>query len=152
VAYWDAGSPSYRCIEIALDQLNTKPMPNPRLLRGMSLMNVAIYDAMVAAWDAKYNYNRVRPSLADPTLAPLVAVPNSPSYPSEQAVAAGAAAAVLGYLYPDDAATFEAKAQEAAQSRVLAGVNYPSDAAAGLELGRQVAQLVIEHDQQSREQ
>ncbi len=144
VAYWDAGSPSYRWMEIALDQFRTKPITNPRTLRGISLMNVAIYDAMVAVWNARYQYNRVRPSLADLTLAPLVAVPNSPSYPSEQAVAAGAAATILGYLYPDDAASLEAKAQEAAQSRALAGVNYPSDVQAGLALGRQVAQLVID--------
>ena len=144
IAYWDAGSPSYRWIEIALDQFRTKPITSPRTVRGMSLLNVAIYDAMVAAWNAKYTYNRPRPSVIDPALAPLVAVPNSPSYPSEQAVAAGAAAAILGYLYPDDAAGFAAKAEEAAQSRVRAGVNYPSDVQAGLALGREVAQLVID--------
>ncbi len=88
--------------------------------------------------------NRPRPSAVDPTLATLVSIPNSPSYPSEHAVAAGAAAAILGYIYPDDAQTFQAKAEEAAYSRVLAGVQYPSDVEAGLELGRQVALLVIE--------
>jgi len=35
------------------------------------------------------------------------------------------------------------KAEEAARSRLIAGVNYPSDVAAGLALGRQVAALVI---------
>jgi len=147
VAYWDTGAPSYRWMEIALTQFRTKPITNPRILRGLSLMNVAIYDALVAAWDAKYTYNRLRPTLTDPTLTPLVAVPNSPTYPAEHAVAAGAAAAILGYLYPDDAQIFQSKAEEAAHSRVLAGVNYPSDVAAGLELGRQVAQLVIAHAQ-----
>src|SRR5262249_16740426 len=122
----------------------TKP-PVPGVLtgRGLALMNVAIYDAIVAAWAAKYSYNRPRPSSLDPTLTTLVAVPNSPSYPSEQAVAAGAAASILGHLYPDDVQSFEAKAQAAARSRLLAGVNYPSDVEAGLELGRQVAQQVI---------
>jgi membrane-associated phospholipid phosphatase len=144
IAYWDAGSPSYRWIELALEQFRTKPVTSARTVRGMSLLNVAIYDAMIAAWNAKYTYNRPRPSVIDPALAPLVAVPNSPAYPSEQAVAAGAAAAILGYLYPDDAAGFAAKAEEAAQSRVLAGVNYPSDVQAGLELGGDVAQLVID--------
>ena len=38
-------------------------------------------------------------------------------------------------------------AQEAATSRVEAGVQYPSDVAAGLELGRQVAALAIERGQ-----
>ena len=115
VVYWDAGSPSYRWIEIALNQIKNKPISNPRVARGLSLMNVAIYDAMVAAWDAKYSYNRLRPSQVDPTLATLVAVPNSPAYPAEHAVAAGAAAAILSYLYPDDAQTFAAKAEEAAR-------------------------------------
>jgi membrane-associated phospholipid phosphatase len=147
VAYWDAGSPSYRWIEIALNQLRGNPFTNQRIVRGMSLLNVAIYDAMVAAWDAKYTYNRPRPSQLDPTLTTLVTTPNSPAYPAEHAVAAGAAAAVLSYLYPDHAATFEAKAEEAAQSRVLAGVQYPSDVEAGLALGRQVAQLVLERAQ-----
>lgn len=144
VAYWDSGSPSYRWIEIALAEYKSKPVvPAILTARGLSLMNVAIYDAIVAAWAAKYSYNRPRPSSVDPTLTTLVSVPNSPSYPSEQAVAAGAASSVLAYLYPDDAQTLTAKAEEAAHSRLLAGVNYPSDVEAGLELGRQVAQQVI---------
>jgi membrane-associated phospholipid phosphatase len=144
IAYWDAGSPSYRWIEIALNQFKSKPMPPLRIARGMSLMNVAIYDAMVAAWEAKYTYDRPRPGLLDPTLETLVTTPNSPSYPAEHAVTAGAAAAILSYLYPDDAQTFQAQAQEAADSRVLAGVQYPSDIEAGLALGREVAERVIE--------
>src|SRR4051812_27166814 len=87
VAYWDAGSPSYRWVQIALNQFKSKPMSNPRVARGMAMMNIAIDDAMVAAWDAKYAYKRPRPSQVDPSLIPLVAVPNSPSYPSEHAVA-----------------------------------------------------------------
>jgi membrane-associated phospholipid phosphatase len=107
-------------------------------------MNIAIYDAMVATWDAKHTYQRQRPSLVDPALTTLVDTPNSPAYPAEHAVAAGAAATILGYLYPDDAQLFQAKAEEAAYSRVLAGVQYPSDVEAGLALGRQVALLVLE--------
>ena len=33
VAFWDAGAPSYRWVEIALNQLQTKPMTNPRIQR-----------------------------------------------------------------------------------------------------------------------
>lgn len=84
-----------------------------------------------------------RPSVVDPSLVTLVAVPNSPSYPSEHAAAAGAAAAVLSYLFPEDAQLFEAKAEEAMNSRLLAGVQYPSDVEVGLEIGRQVAERAI---------
>ncbi|MFN8493474.1 MAG: vanadium-dependent haloperoxidase [Caldilineaceae bacterium] len=141
IAYWDAGAPNYRWLEIAFaaeGDLNP-----PRALRLNALLNVAIYDAMIAAWDAKYAYNRLRPSDVDPKLTTVIATPHSPAYPSEQAVAAGAAAAILTYLFPDNAQVFAAKAEEAGRSRLFAGVNYPSDVQAGLALGRAVAAKVI---------
>ena len=87
---------------------------------------MAIYDATVAAWESKYFYNRTRPSEVDATLATAVATPRSPSYPSEHAAAAGAAATVLAYFFPDEASSFQAMAEEAAQSRVQAGVQFPA--------------------------
>ncbi|MFN8490226.1 MAG: phosphatase PAP2 family protein [Caldilineaceae bacterium] len=145
IAYWDAGAPNYRWLEIIFPQFDLAKMgPSPRYARGLALLNIAIYDATVATWSAKYTYNRPRPSQVDPTLATLAATPNSPSYPSEHAAAAGAAAAILAYLFPDHAATFAAQAEEAGRTRVMAGVQYPSDVAAGLDLGRTVAAKVIE--------
>ena len=90
------------------------------------------------------HYNRVRPSQVDPSLTPLLPNPQSPSYPSEHAVVAGAASEVLAYLFPAQAQFYRGKAEEAAQSRLLAGVQYRSDITAGLELGRAVAAKVIE--------
>jgi membrane-associated phospholipid phosphatase len=148
IAYWDGGAPSHRWLEIAFAQNRATPTPAPRVVRMMSLLNVAIYDAMIAAWDAKYTYNRARPAAFDPTLTVLAQHTNSPSYPSEHAVAAGAASTILAYAYPDAAQEFLDKAQAAAESRVLAGAHFPSDVAAGLELGRQVAQQVIARAQQ----
>jgi membrane-associated phospholipid phosphatase len=144
IEYWNAGPPAYRWNQIAIQEMNKTVMPVPPAARGLSLLHAAIYDATVAAWDAKYAYNRPRPSAIEPGLEPIIPNPPSPSYPSEYAATAGAAAAVLAYLFPEQAATFEDMAQEATQSRLLAGVEYSSDVAAGLELGRQVAQLVIE--------
>jgi len=144
IAYWDAGSPSYRWQDIALAQVLKAGTPPYRVARMLTLLNVAIYDATIATWDAKYVYNRPRPSQLDPKLAIAVALPNSPSYPAEHAAAASAAAAVLSYVYPDDAQAFEDMAQQASQARVLAGVQYPSDVVAGLALGRAVAAKVIE--------
>jgi membrane-associated phospholipid phosphatase len=73
------------------------PFGNYRLV---TLLDVAMYEATVAAWDSKYAYNWPRPKQTDPTLATAVATPASPSYPSEHAVVAGAAAIVLAYLMP----------------------------------------------------
>ncbi len=143
ITYWDAGSPSYRWIELALAQARSNPQSPHRIFRQMALMNVAISDAMLAAWDAKYAYNRARPAALAPALPVVAQHTNSPSYPSEHAVAAGAASTILAYLYPNEAERFAELADAAARSRVLAGAHFPSDVAAGLELGRQVAQQVI---------
>lgn len=144
VGYWDTGAPSYRWSEIAVAEHLKDGVSWLIAARDLSLMHIAIYDAMVAAWDSKYAYSRPRPSVVNAGLATVVPNPPSPSYPAEHAVAAGAASEVLAYIYPDRAAYFREKAEEAARSRLVAGVNYPSDVAAGLALGKQVAALVIE--------
>jgi len=146
ITFWDAGSPSYRWNELTIEMAHVKNNYGSSTAgRALALVNVAIYDAIIAAWDSKYAYNRARPSELDPSLTTAVSVARSPSYPCEHATAAGAASAVLGYLFPTEAATFNSMAEEAAQSRVIAGVQYPSDSRAGLELGRAVAARVIEY-------
>ena len=144
VSYWDAGDPGYRWRNIHYVEVARRGLNNIIANRGSALLAVAIYDATVAAWDSKYTYNRRRPSEADPSIVPLVRTLRSPSYPSEHAVVAGAAAAVLAYLYPNMAQAWEDLAQEAGRSRLYAGAQYPSDVQAGLDLGRRVAALVID--------
>jgi len=129
---------------MAVNEALKNGVTGPFAWRMLSMMNVAIYDALVAAWDSKYTYNRARPSVADPTLPTVLPNPDSPSYPSEYAVTAGAASTVLAYVFPDDAAMFMQQAQEAGQSRLLAGVEYPSDVQSGLDLGQKVGALVVE--------
>ncbi|HEY3081733.1 MAG TPA: phosphatase PAP2 family protein [Chloroflexota bacterium] len=144
VAYWDAGSPAYRWNELANQMSFDGTFGALNFGRIQAYLNIALYDATVAAWDSKYAHSRLRPSELDPSLVPAVAVPRSPAYPSEHAVTAGAAAEVLAYFAPKEADALRQKAAEAADSRVWAGVQYPSDAAAGLDLGRRVAPFVIE--------
>jgi membrane-associated phospholipid phosphatase len=143
IRFWDAGAPGYRWNEMAINEVVKRNISGPRNARVLSLLNVAIYDATIAAWDSKYVYNRPRPSEVNSNVAPAIAVPNSPSYPSAHAAAASAAAAVLAYLFPSEAQTFERAAQECAESRLNAGVQFPSDVSAGMEIGRKVAELVI---------
>lgn len=142
IQYWDAGPPVYRWSELVVN----------RSLNGQALsafpvraayVSIAMHDATVAAWEAKYAYNRLRPSAADPSLRPRVSVPENPSYPSDYAAAAAAAAEVLAYLVPGEAAVFRGLAEEAGKSRLAAGVEYPTDYLAGAELGRKVAAEVI---------
>jgi membrane-associated phospholipid phosphatase len=147
VTYWNAGGPSYRWNEIFIAQ-TVRAATNPqRIGRAQALLNVAIYDALVAAWYAKYLHERPRPAECTPGLTTLIPTPESPSYPSAYAVAAGAASTVLAYLYPTEAASFNSQAELAALSRLQAGVNYRSDVVAGLALGKSIGALVVARGQ-----
>ncbi|HUS06503.1 MAG TPA: vanadium-dependent haloperoxidase [Bryobacteraceae bacterium] len=144
VQFWDAGSPGYRWIENLIDRSLSETLGTVSGQRLYPYVAIAIYDATIAAWDSKYAYNRPRPAVADPTLPTRLATPNSPSYPSEHAAVAAAAAGVIAYFFPREADSLNAMAEEAARSRLYAGLQYPSDYFAGLELGRKVAARVIE--------
>ena len=143
IEFWDAGAPAYRWIDL----LNARAIAGTPLTaysqRVYTYVAQAMYDATIAAWESKYYYHRPRPSEVDHDLPTAVSVPNSPSYPSEHAAAAQAAAAVLAYFFPAEAQSFQTNAEQAGWSRVLAGVQYPSDYYAGLDLGRKVAEQVI---------
>lgn len=141
IEYWDRGWPGYRWQEIALAEAQANPRSN--LWHTMALLSIAIHDATVTAWHAKYEYGRLRPSEADPSINPAVAVPRSPSYPSEHAAVAAAAADVLALVFPGSADALARRAKEAGQTRVAARVQYPSDIEAGAALGHQVAAAVI---------
>ncbi|MBR0646091.1 phosphatase PAP2 family protein [Plastoroseomonas hellenica] len=144
IGYWDTGAPSYRWNQILTEALVRNGTPANLAYRHLSVLHIAIHDAMIAAWDSKHTHGRPPPSALDPGLQTVIPNPPSPSYPAEHAVAAGAAGAVLGTLFPQRSDAFRALAEEAAATRLLAGVAYPSDVAAGLALGRRVAATVIE--------
>lgn len=111
----------------------------PVASRAYGLVAAAMHDAAIAAYHWKYRYDRDAPSVD-----PVVGQPADPSYPSEYAAIAGAGSRVLEYLFPEaPKARLEIEAEDAAQARVTAGVSYPSDAAAGLQLGREVAERAI---------
>ena len=144
ITFWGAGAPSYRWIELLNNRAIRGASLTPYATRPYVYVAQAMYDATVATWDSKYAYNRPRPSELDPTLKIRSTAPRSPSYPSEHAATAAAAAGVLAYLFPAEAATFQAMAEEAGKSQLYAGLQYWSDYTAGMELGRQVANRVIE--------
>src|SRR4051794_35764182 len=144
IRYWDAGAPAYRWMEMMESRIAANETITAHPHRVLAYLAMAMNDATVATWDSKYAYNRPRPSIADPSIKTSVTVPNSPSYPSEDAATAAAAAGVLAYFLPNEAASLSRLAEEAGRSRLYAGVEYPSDYISDLELGRRVAAKVIE--------
>lgn len=143
IRYWDSGPPSYRWMEMIAKRQSAGQSVGAYFVRAYAYASMAVYDATIAAWEAKYAYQRKRPSGMDPDIQARVSIPASPSYPSDYAATAAAAATVMAYLVPGEAASFQSIAEEAGKSRLFAGVEYPSDYLAGWELGRRVAEQVI---------
>ncbi len=118
-----------------------------RAARTFALLNMALHDAGVACWEAKYFYFNPRPSQMDTSIRTQIALPNFPSYVSGHSVFSAAGSAVLGYLFPDGATYFDAQMQEAAMSRLYAGIHFRSDITAGMAQGKRVGSYTIQFAQ-----
>ena len=79
------------------------PFANPPYAaRAYAYVSAAQYDALVAAWHYKKLYNRAAPYNVDATVNALIPKSDLPSYPSEDAVVAGAAGEIMKLLFPGD--------------------------------------------------
>lgn len=120
------------------------PFSNPPYAaRAYAYVSAAQYDALVAAWHYKKLYNRPAPYTVDATVNALIPKSDLPSYPSEDAVVAGAAVEVLKLLFPGDQDFIQQKAEEHKRARIIAGANVRSDIDAGEALGKAVAQKFV---------
>lgn len=138
--------------QVALQIARDRRLGTERSVRMFALLNVAMADAGVAVWDAKYAYWTARPvnAIADLAIArdwqPLLTTPSFPSYPSGHSAFSAAAGAVLAHLFPDQAGLFEARAAEAAMSRLYGGLHFRFDNEAGMHMGLAIGRRAIEWD------
>ncbi|MES2774133.1 MAG: phosphatase PAP2 family protein [Bacteroidota bacterium] len=141
IKYWDAGAPAYRWNQVIQGLVSQKIEVQLRMPG--SWMNIAIYDATVLAWKEKLKYKRKRP-VSEPSVKALINAPLTYSYPCEHSATSAAAAYVLAYFFPAKTDSIMQMAHAASQSRVDAGVQFPSDIEAGWKLGEAVAKQIIE--------
>ncbi|MBN1661353.1 MAG: vanadium-dependent haloperoxidase [Anaerolineae bacterium] len=132
-------------------------------------VGMAVADAFIGCWSAKYTYNLVRPityiqSVIDPAwnlpdVTDPVVTPPFPEYPSGHSVQIGAAATVMTALFGDPyhftdnshaehglpARTFDsffAAADQAALSRLYGGIHYRPAIELGLVQGRCIGEKI----------
>jgi len=91
----------------------------------------------------KYIFNRPRPArlapLIDMKLVPITSkTATSPAYPSGHAAQAKLLALYLAKIHPDHSERFFEMARECGESRLDAGVHYPSDYRAGVKLANKL--------------
>ncbi|WP_339651197.1 vanadium-dependent haloperoxidase [uncultured Maribacter sp.] len=118
---------------------------NPlRSARTMAYLNMAIMDAGISCWDAKYYYHYPRPIQLIDGFKTIAGTPNFPSYTSGHSVFSAAASEVLAYIFPEKATLVRGWAEEAAISRVYGGIHWTFDATVGTDQGRKVAKFTID--------
>jgi membrane-associated phospholipid phosphatase len=144
--YWATDAPSGKWEMFMRDEIAARALPPVQAARALALASVAMYDAFVACWDAKFHYWLLRPVSADPTnVKPVFPTPPFPSYPSGHSTISTAAAEVFAELFPDAADKYRRKALDASHSRVYAGVHYRFDVDSGDALGERVGRAVVEY-------
>ena len=147
-------------------------LENARLL---AALNVAMADAAIGGWDAKYVYNFWRPISAiretvddgnpattpDPTWKPLFATPGHPDYPSGHSCVSGAATTVLANEFGErmrfemttdlnigvtrSFRSFSAALEEVKNARIFSGIHFRAACEDGTTLGKAVAEHVLAH-------
>ena len=134
-------------------------------VEALARMGVAMADAFIGCWAAKYQYDLVRPisyikQVIDPKWEPLLITPPFPEYPSGHSTQSAAAASVLtallgeNYSFTDESptpdgvptrsfASFWAAADEAAISRLYGGIHFMPAIKHGQDQGRCIAAYAI---------
>ncbi len=169
--YWadDPGktpTPAGHWAHIATDLLIKQNANLEQAAETYARLNLAMADAFIATWHAKYSYNVLRPVtyvqlLIDSAWAPmLMHTPAFPEYPSGHSVQSSAAAAVLDQLFgaqtgftdgahndrgwgPRTFPSFSAAAKEAALSRLYAGIHFRKGVVAGQKQGACVGEQIL---------
>lgn len=132
--------------------------------RLFALVNMAMTDALIAGFEAKYSFNHWRPVTAirassDQTWEPLIVTPPHQDYPSGHALGAGAAVAVLqavlgndqvsaSYVYPPLGVlrkwtSFSQIVTEVEDARVWAGIHFRTADVHGTRLGQQIGAYAV---------
>ena len=144
---WNDGAGTYgppgHWNAITADLVRDARISEVRAARTFALVNMAMHDAGVGVWEAKFFYYNPRPSQMDAAIKTPIGLPNFPSYPSGHSTFSAAAAAVLSDLFPSDAASFAAMRDEAGISRMYGGIHYRSDINAGKAHGARIATYTL---------
>ena len=158
-------TPPGHWIAIAHDLLEQKKASLDESADVMMRLGVAMADGFIGCWNAKFQWDYVRPvtvikKLIDAKWEPLLITPPFPEYPSGHSTESGAAAAVLTSIYGENFAftdrthmrdglgerkfaSFKDAADEAGMSRMYGGIHFRPAIELGLEQGRCIAQFAI---------
>jgi acid phosphatase (class A) len=124
--------------EIVGSWFNAQNLPQTNaLLRKVTREATQICDVPKQKW------HRVRPPVANPQIHPCVPLEKTGSFPSGHATRGIVWATVVAEIFPDDRDKIMAVGKRIGDDRVLAGMHYPTDVAAGQKLGAAIAEKLL---------
>jgi PAP2 superfamily len=151
-------TPPGHWISIALQILEKQNVGLDQSADVLVRLTIAQADAFIGCWNAKYQYDLLRPltyirRVIDPKWESLINTPPFPEYPSGHSTQSGAAALVLSQAFGDNFAftdetgtkdglkprsfkSFFAAAEEAGISRLYGGIHFRAAIENGLAQGR----------------
>lgn len=160
--------PAFRWLAIAAQVLRDKSANLDKSVETFAKVSIALADAGVSCWSAKYTYHTMRPvtyiqAAIDPAYQEYLPSASSPEYTSEHAMFGSAAAEVLNELFgknysftdrchegrtefrstPRSYKGFHAAAEESAYSRMYAGNHFRHSCSEGLRVGKIIGQHVL---------
>jgi hypothetical protein len=157
-------TPPGHWVSIALQILERDEAGIEKSVDVLARLGVALADAFIGCWDAKLQYDLVRPvtyirRVIDPKWETLLITPPFPEYPSGHSTQSAAAAEVLTNLFGENFAfedvtrhgdglkprafpSFRAAADEAGISRLYGGIHFRAAIERGLEQGRCIGAYV----------
>ncbi len=126
------------------DRIESQGLDLVASARAHAYLNVAMADAFICCWQTKYTFWIARPFQRIPGLVTVIPTPNFPSYTSGHSTISGAAAVVMGQVFPSEREYFEAQAEEATVSRLYGGIHFRHDDEQGAVVGHKIGESVVE--------
>ncbi len=173
--FWQAGNPPDYFDPVVLSLAAQHHFQITQTARMLALVNLAMADAIIGCWDAKYTYSFWRPitaiqlgdtdtndnTVGDPTWTPLITTPAFPEYPSAHSCVSGAATEVLSHTFGEDTPfnvmsdamlgvtrrfhNFSEALEEIQNARVFGGIHFRTACVDGTSLGISVGDYVMAH-------
>ncbi|OLN22146.1 hypothetical protein BTO30_11265 [Domibacillus antri] len=147
IKHWqNTASPNTLWLDATEELIHKYGLMGPESSHVHAVVSGAIYTSLTAAYQAKYEYLRPRPTDLDPSiqLPEGMMVPPHPSYPSGHTATAWSAAYMLSYFFPNEKAQLEETAEKVALSREQMGIHFKSDNDAAKSLAQAVTKDIIE--------
>lgn len=173
--FWNSATVTYFWNTVAMQLSNERGYSLSDNAHLLALLNIALADAAISCWDAKYHYVFWRPvtavpladtdgnpdTEADPLWAPLLGTPAHPEYSSGHSTTSSGAATVLVHFFGQRTcftvdsyampgvtrsfASFSDALDEIADARVYGGIHFRTACEDGRAEGHKVGRYVLKH-------